>query len=153
MSVTADVTTRGRTIRENVKVTVPSAGQVGTEARKPFYAGLGVVDFAVEQAKSRAPELSKLQEQVKQLPSVVLALPVTLKTQVETLQDKGTALFTELVGRGEKLAASIRRQPATQAAQGATEQAVNSAKQTASATKEAVRATEKAVEDASGKVG
>ena len=157
MSVTADVTKRGRTIRENVQVTIPSSEQVTTEARKPLFAYLGVVDLAVERAKSRTPELAKLpatvQAQVKQLPTLVLALPATVKSRVETLQDKGTALYGDLAERGEKLVTSIRRQPSTQAAEKATDQVVRSAKATATSAKKAVRATSKAADAAADKVG
>ncbi len=139
MSVTADVTKRGRTIRENVTITVPSVDTVSTEARKPLFASLGVVDLAVERAKSA--------------PGTVKALPAVVRSQVGSLQEKGAALYGELVVRGEKLVTSVRKQPSTQAAEKAAGQAVRSAKGTATSTRKAVKATGQAVEDGAEKIG
>lgn len=96
-----------------------------TEARKPFYASLGVTELAVAKVKElptvTKTEAGRLQAQVK-------ALPETVATQVTTLSGKAKILYAGLAERGEKVFADLRKQQPAATAVAAGKSAVQQAR-------------------------
>jgi len=155
-----------------VKLPEVKLPEVPENATKPAYAVLGAGDLAVEQAKGQVKVLqetlptlpkkaqAKATEAQTKLTTYVASVPAQLgelkgkltvaelKTLVTGYADKATAVYGELAARGEKVVATVRKQPATQGAKAANKQAVRSAKGTATSTKKAVKATAEAVEAA-----
>jgi hypothetical protein len=154
-----------------------------TDAKKPGFAAVGVVDLVIEQVKDVPADLTKAakkaQDETKKAQDkaqadalarfttakgLVTTLPATLPAQakalrtdvegrVKTASEKATALYAELSVRGERLVTSIRRQPATEAAIAEGKEAVKKATAAATAAKKSAKAAEKAVEDAAEKIG
>ena len=143
-----------------------------TDAKKPGFAAVGVLDLVIEQVKDVPADAKKAQDKVqadalarfakttetlKTLPAVVPAQVTTLRTEVEgrtkAATEKATAFYAQLAVRGERLVTSIRRQPATEAAIAEGKEAVKKAEAAATAAKKAVKAGEKAVEGAAEKIG
>ena len=117
-----------------------------TEAAKPLYAYVGVLDLALEQAKEVPAQVRTIPAQVK-----------GLRGEVETRAAKATAdaneFYAALAIRGERLVTQIRRQPATEAAIAEGKEAVRKAEAAATAARKSVKAGEKAVEGAADKIG
>ena len=150
-----------------------------TESRKSFYAYVGAVDLAVaksrelptEVATKAAANMARTTSFVFELPTKAKGLTGELTTRSTLLTDKATAVYTDLISRGEKLVTSIRGQQSTKAAvaqvktakaqaKGAATTASKAAKSVTSRTKaattsasKAVDATAVAVEDAAAKIG
>lgn len=138
------------------------------EARKPLFAGVGVLDLALEQVKDIPTELSleakKVQArvqaarstvpaQLRTLPSQVKDLRSEMETRVVKVTEAANDLYAKLAVRGERLVTQIRRQPATEVAIAEGKEAVKKAEAAAVAARAAARAGEKAVEGAVGKLG
>ena len=117
-----------------------------TEAAKPLYAYVGVLDLALEQAKD-------VPAQVRAIPAQVKGLRGDVATRVEEVTEKATDLYSQLTVRGERLVTAIRRQPATQVAVVEGKEAVKRAEQSATAARTAARAGTKAARDAAEKLG
>lgn len=114
-----------------------------TEARKPFYAVVGVGDLAVEKTRELPGDLvAKATTLVPRTTALAVTLPVKL-----------TAAYGELVDRGQKLFGSIRGQKATQVAAAQVKTARSQAKGAATSAGKAAKATIKAVDDAVEKIG
>jgi heparin binding hemagglutinin HbhA len=159
-----------------VKLPELAAG-LPTSATKSAHAVVGAGDLAVEQAREQLKSLqtslptlpkkaqarateaqTKVVEYVTTVPAKLAELKgkanvAELKTVASGYADKATALYNELAARGEKVVATIRKQPATKAAEKAGKQAVRSAKGTATSAKKAVKATTEAVADAADTIG
>lgn len=86
-----------------------------SEAQKPVFAVVGAYDAAFEQAR--------------QIPAEVRTLIEELPQQVKSLQDQAVTLYGDLAQRGEKVYATLRRQPAVQDATEAAEKAGDAVKQ------------------------
>ena len=167
MSISTETTKRGKTVVATAKATAPTASEV----RKPFYAYAGLVDLAVERAKTLPTtvpaELTKLQEQAKTFPATLPALPaqvtaqvkalpttvLTLPATVKTLQDSAIEFYGELAVRGEKVVSAIRKQPSTELVEKAAVATVRNAKATVKSASKTIKATETAVEEAAEKIG
>ena len=143
-----------------------------TDAKKPGFAAVGVLDLVIEQVKDVPADAKKAQDKAQAdalarfatATELVKTLPTTVPTQVKTLRtevegrvaattEKATAFYAQLAVRGERLVTSIRRQPATEAAIAEGKEAVKKAEAAATAAKKAVKAGEKAVEGAAEKIG
>jgi hypothetical protein len=179
-TVDADVKKTGRTLVGKLTVknipTLPSLDVIDlSDARKPGFAAVGVLDLAIEQVKDLPADAKKAQDKVqadalarfatatelaKTVPAQLKTLPTqvkTLRTEVEgrvaTATEKANELYAALAVRGERLVTSIRRQPATEAAIAEGKEAVKKSQAAATAAKRSVKAGEKALEDAAEKLG
>jgi chromosome segregation ATPase len=134
------------------------------EARKPFYAWVGVADLVIEQAKEVPAELTaeaqKLQARLAEVPSAVRAIPTQVQqlrgeveARVQQASEQAADIYSKLAVRGERLVTQIRRQPATEAAIAEGKEAVRKAEAAATAARKSVKAGEKAVEGAAEKIG
>jgi ElaB/YqjD/DUF883 family membrane-anchored ribosome-binding protein len=149
MTVTTDVSTdkTGDTATVQGRFTLKNLPTFDVaEARKPFFAYVGVADLAIEQAK-------ELPNVVKTLPSQVKELRDEVETRVAKAGEQANDFYAKLAVRGERLVTSIRRQPATQAAVAEGKEAVRKAEAAAVAAKKSAKAGEKAVEGAGDKIG
>jgi hypothetical protein len=117
-----------------------------TEAAKPLYAYVGVLDLALEQAQS-------VPAQVRAIPSQVKGLRGDVESRVEQVTEKATEVYSQLTVRGERLVTAIRRQPATEVAVAEGKQAVQKAEQSATAARRSAKAGTKAASDAAEKLG
>ena len=117
-----------------------------TEAAKPLYAYVGVLDLALEQAK-------EVPAQVRAIPAQVKGLRGDVETRVEQDTEKATEVYSQLTVRGERLVTAIRRQPATEVAVVEGKEAVKKAEQSATAARTAAKAGSKAAKDAAEKLG
>jgi hypothetical protein len=143
---------------------------IKTEATRPLYAYVGVADRAAEVVRESVADMQKriedVQGSVKELDLEPKALRDRAATRVTELQNRAKALpelvqgllsdsevaYDQLVERGERLVARIRRQESTQAtvksAKSATTkakttrtQATSAAKSTAGTAKRAAKST------------
>jgi hypothetical protein len=117
-----------------------------TEAAKPLYAYVGVLDLALEQAQS-------VPAQVRALPTQVKGLRADVETRVEQVTEKATEVYSQLTVRGERLVTALRRSPAAEVALVEGKEAVQKAEQSAAAARTSARAGARAVADAAGKLG
>lgn len=121
--------------------------------RKPIYALLGANDLAVEKLRELPAKMhamqADLQDKSKDLPS----LPKSMIDRANELTDKAEHLYTKLAIRGERLVASVRRQPSTEAAIDEAKEAVRKTRAAGVAAKRSAKAAEHAVEDAATKIG
>ena len=96
---------------------------IKTEATRPFYAGVGVTDLAVEAVRDYVTDVQKT---VKGLDFEPKALRAAIETRVAELQaetkglvdgsvDTVSSVYGDLVKRGETLVERIRRQESTKA--------------------------------------
>jgi hypothetical protein len=160
MTVTTDVTKTGNTVTGRFTLKNLPTFDAG-QAKKPLFAYVGVADLAIERAKEIPAELTvattnvtkKAQALLADVPAQAKALPVTVRSNVETVTEKATDLYTKLTIRGERLVGQIRRQPATEAAIAEGKEAVKKAEAAATAARKSVKAGEKAVEGAAAKIG
>jgi len=160
MTVTTDVKKTGNTVTG--KFTLKNLPTFDADyAKKPLFAYVGVADLAIERAKEVPAQLTvattevtkKAQSLLAEVPAQVTALPVTVRSNVEKVNEKATDVYAKLTVRGERLVKQIRRQPATEAAIAEGKEAVRKAEAAATAAKKSAKAGEKAVEDATAKIG
>ena len=96
---------------------------IKTEATRPFYAGVGVTDLAVEAVRDYVTDVQKT---VKDLDFEPRALRAAVEARVAGLQaeakglvdesvDTASSVYGDLVKRGETLVERIRRQESTKA--------------------------------------
>ncbi len=155
--------------------TVKSSLPTGDDAKKPLFAVLGAYDLAALRAKETVKGLPPLQElptsvqtavtgYVQTLPQQITALreaatpfvtaPVsTLSGRVDALQTRATEVYGDLTLRGERVAETIRRQPATEVAEKAAKATARNAKATSQSAKRTVKAVADAASDAAAKIG
>ncbi|OHV21148.1 hypothetical protein BBK14_07625 [Parafrankia soli] len=134
-----------------------------SDVRKPLYASVGAADLAVEKLRTLptayGTEVRRISDRVSQIPaqaakvpvqvgSAVLALPVTVGSQISDLQGRATQLYNSFASRGEKRVAGIRRSPATEEAVKQTKTAVSQTRAARTSTRRAATATGRAVSDA-----
>ena len=117
-----------------------------TDAAKPLYAYVGVLDLALEQAK-------EVPAQVRAIPAQVKGLRGDVETRVEQVTEKATEVYSQLTVRGERLVTTIRRQPATEVAVVEGKEAVKKAEQSATAARTSAKAGAKAARGAAEKLG
>ncbi len=114
-----------------------------TEAAKPFYASVGVVDLAVEKTRELPTDL---------VAKAAILLPKTTALVAE-MPTRITGRYADLVTRGEKLVGTIRKAPSTKVATDQVKSAQAKAKAATTSAAKAVKATAKAVEKAADEVG
>ncbi|WP_018638575.1 hypothetical protein [Parafrankia elaeagni] len=134
-----------------------------SDVRKPLYASVGAADLAVEKLltipAAYGTEVRRISDRVSQIPaqaarvpvqvsSAVLALPVTVGSQISDLQGRATDLYNSFASRGEKRVAGIRRSPATEEAVKQTRTATSKTRAARTSTRKAASATARAVSDA-----
>ena len=128
-----------------------------TRVRKPFYAYVGVADFAVEKLRTLpdvyADRVHDAQKQVKVARGSVKTLPDTVREQISVLPNKAKDTYADLVKRGEKLVKTVRNNPNTQAAIKQAKTARTQAKGAATSVRKAALSAEKAAESAAAKTG
>ena len=117
-----------------------------TDAAKPLYAYVGVLDLALEQAK-------EVPAQVRAIPAQVKGLRGDVETRVEQVTEKATEVYSQLTVRGERLVTAIRRQPATEVAVVEGKEAVKKAEQSATAARTSAKAGVKAARGAAEQLG
>lgn len=141
------------------------------EAKKPYFAAVGVVDLYVEQVKDLPAEAKKLQAkidaartartaQLKTVPAKLKTIPTQakgfrteLESRVSKAQSTATDYYGKLAVRGEKLVSQIRRQPSTEAALAEGKAAVKKAEAATTSAKKATKSTETAVQSAVTQIG
>lgn len=156
MTVTTDLDKTGSTVTGRFTVkNLPTLDLA--EAKKPVFAAVGVVDYAIAQVKdvpadvtARATEVTA---RLSEVPATVKALPARTEALRETVRTRATGLYAELAVRGERLVQQIRRQPATEAAIAEGKEAVRKAEAAATAARKSAKAGEKAIADAAAKIG
>jgi hypothetical protein len=144
-AVDVDVDTTGSSVSGRFTITNLPTLSV-TEAAKPLYAYVGVLDLALEQAK-------EVPAQVRALPAQVKGLRSDVASRVEDVTGKATEVYSQLTVRGERLVTAIRRQPATQVAVAEGKEAVKKAEQSATAARTSAKAGSKAAKDAAEQLG
>jgi hypothetical protein len=117
-----------------------------TEAAKPLYAYVGVLDLALEQAKD-------VPAQVRAIPAQVKGLRGDVAARVDEVTGKATEVYSQLTVRGERFVTALRRQPATQVAVAEGKEAVKKAEQSASAARTSAKAGAQAAKDAAEQLG
>lgn len=117
--------------------------QFKLDATRPFYAGVGVVDFAVELARATATDVQTRLSKVDLEPKALRDQARTVVgSRVDELAEEATETYGDLAARGQDLVARIRRQQATQDTKAAGNTTVAKAKTTKTqTTKSADRST------------
>jgi hypothetical protein len=144
-AVDVDVDTTGSSVSGRFSIKNLPTFDV-TEAAKPLYAYVGVLDLALEQAQS-------VPAQVRAIPSQVKGLRGDVESRVEQVTEKATEVYSQLTVRGERLVTAIRRQPAVEVAVVEGKEAVKKAEQSATAARTSAKAGTKAAKDAAEKLG
>ena len=125
--------------------------------RKPFYAYVGVADFAVEKLR-HLPEVyvhgvNTAQAQVQQARGSVKTLPVTVREQLSALPSKASSTYADLVKRGQKLVTTVRNNPNAKLAVKQAKTARSQAKAATTSVRRSVISAEKAAEETATKTG
>jgi hypothetical protein len=144
-AVDVDVDTTGSSVSGRFSIKNLPTFDV-TEAAKPLYAYVGVLDLALEQAQS-------VPAQVRAIPSQVKGLRGDVESRVEQVTEKATEVYSQLTVRGERLVTAIRRQPAVEVAVVEGKEAVKKAEQSATAARTSAKAGTKAARGAAEKLG
>jgi hypothetical protein len=144
-AVDVDVDTTGSSVSGRFSIKNLPTFDV-TEAAKPLYAYVGVLDLALEQAQS-------VPAQVRAIPSQVKGLRGDVESRVEQVTEKATEVYSQLTVRGERLVTAIRRQPAVEVAVVEGKEAVKKAEQSATAARTSAKAGTKAARGAVEKLG
>jgi hypothetical protein len=144
-AVDVDVDTTGSSVSGRFSIKNLPTFDV-TEAAKPLYAYVGVLDLALEQAQS-------VPAQVRAIPAQVKGLRGDVETRVEQVTEKATEVYSQLTVRGERLVTAIRRQPAVEVAVVEGKEAVKKAEQSATAARTSAKAGTKAARGAAEKLG
>jgi hypothetical protein len=144
-AVDVDVDTTGSSVSGRFSIKNLPTFDV-TEAAKPLYAYVGVLDLALEQAQS-------VPAQVRAIPAQVKGLRGDVESRVEQVTEKATEVYSQLTVRGERLVTAIRRQPAVEVAVVEGKEAVKKAEQSATAARTSAKAGTKAARGAAEKLG
>jgi hypothetical protein len=109
VDVAVDVDTTRSSVSGRLTITTLPTLSV-TDAAKPLYASVGVLDLALEQAK-------EVPAQVRAIPAQVRGLRSDVASRVEDVTGTATEVYSQLTLRGQRLVTAVRRQPAEDAAE------------------------------------
>jgi heparin binding hemagglutinin HbhA len=119
-----------------------------TEAQKPLFAVVGAYDVAFEQTRQIPAQVRTL---IEELPEQVKAFRGRVEGTATQLQDSTVTVYGELVERGERVYAQLRRQPTVQKAVETADKAGETVKQggrdTSAAAKKALAKAADGVEE------
>ncbi|MDQ3616092.1 MAG: hypothetical protein M3393_05600 [Actinomycetota bacterium] len=126
--------------------------QFKLDATRPFYAGVGVVDLAVEIARTTATDVqarfSKVELEPKALRQDAKEAQAKIEARVNETVAEAAETYGDLAARGKHLVSRIRRQQATQDAKAAGKTTVAKAKTTRTQTVNAADSSTTAAKDA-----